>query len=82
MYDVDCVIKRNVCPQKIHLCFKIFVVGLYYVLKISVVSQKMYINSSIVLFFDLNHEALRQFHVQIHAEQIDVNKQTNKQSNK
>ena len=37
-------------------------------------------DDDIVLFFDLNHEVPRQFHVQIHTEQIDVYKQqTNKQ---
>ena len=39
-------------------------------------------DDDIVLFFDLNHEVPRQFHVQIHTEQIDVYKQqTNKQTN-
>ena len=40
--NVDCVIKRDVYPQKMHSCYK-YIRGIsVFVLKISVVYQKMY----------------------------------------
>ena len=42
MNDVDCVIKRDVYPQNVHLCSKNIRGISVFVLKISVVYQKKY----------------------------------------
>ena len=40
MNHVDCVIKRDVCPQKMHSCSKNIRGISFFILKISVVCQK------------------------------------------
>ena len=62
MNHVDCVIKRDVFPQKMHPCFKIHIRGIsFFVLKISVVYQEKYIIGVIAWVFryvkDNSHSA-------------------------
>ena len=51
MNHVDCVIKRDVYPQKMHSCSKNIHGISVFVLKISVVYQKQYIMGEIAWIF-------------------------------
>ena len=51
MNHVDCVIKRDVYPQKMHSCSKNIRAISFLVLKISVVYQKKYIMGDIAWIF-------------------------------